>query len=98
MKWKIIKDENIENGKNVLICYKDNSGKRVIVIAAYFGQYELEACDDNMGDTLEYSEKLDEYFAPAGWYERCMNHPEYAYIMMYEDPPTHWMELPKFPD
>ena len=95
MTWIDIKEKKPENGKNILVFYKDDNFKHdVVLIAAYFGQYELEAASDAFGDDLEYNNDTDEYFAPAGWYEYSEHNGDYCYIYFSGINITHWMEIP----
>jgi len=42
MNWIDIKHKKPKNGKNILVFYKTETGRNLILIAAYFGKHELE--------------------------------------------------------
>lgn len=52
MIWTDIKEKKAENGNNVLVFYKTETGRNLILIAAYFGKHELEANGDAFGDAM----------------------------------------------
>ncbi|RLA17869.1 MAG: hypothetical protein DRQ62_14480 [Gammaproteobacteria bacterium] len=97
MTWINIKEKTPENGKNILVFYKTETGRNIMLIAAYFGKHELESNNDAFGDDLEYCEEKDEYYAPEGWYEYSEHNDEYSYIYFSGIAITHWMNKPEPP-
>ena len=97
MDWIDISKQKPENGNDVLVFYKTETGRKVILLAAYYGTHELESNDDAFGDDLDYNEEKDEYYAPEGWYESCEHHEEYGYMYITGVEITHWMPLPEPP-
>jgi len=96
-KWMDIDKVRPENGRDVLVSYKADGGRNVVLIAAYFGRYELECNNDSFGDDVDYCSRTDEYFAPEGWYEYSEHHEDYPYVYFANDV-THWMHKPEKPD
>ena len=97
MKWIDIKEQGPEHGKNVLVFYKTEIGRDLILISAYFGKYELRSNDDDFGDDTDYCEDEDEYYAPEGWYEYSEHNDEYSYIYFSGIEITHWSDMPEPP-
>lgn len=94
-RWQPIKTAPM--GRNVLIAFKNESGKWRIVKAAYFTKYALEASSDFEGG--EYDEERGEYYVPPGWYEdvEAETGLDYSYHSLGPIGPTHWMPLPEPP-
>jgi hypothetical protein len=83
VEWQPI--ETAPKGVKLIAGYPNRLGKWRSVMACYYLPGTL-ACDDDSADESGY--------APEGWYEESETH---DHIMRTDEPPTHWMPLPKSP-
>lgn len=92
--WISVADELPEPGRPVLAAfeYPHHKTKRVIR-AQWADRLTLPAADAD--EDCDYSEELDEYFVPPGWYET--NEMEEIHWKVTEEV-THWMPLPAPPE
>lgn len=94
-KWVSIAESMPEPGRKVLATYKNNHGKRRIIIASHLPTLFAE-CECEYDCNCEYDEKSDESFYPEGWYEQIENWDDFSSVMVDEEI-THWMPLPTSP-
>lgn len=98
LKWIDVNKQMPPSGKNVLVFYKNSSGKGRIVKAFYAERFSIESNPESDNND-EYMEEHDCYYLREGWYECVDNWEEFSSITLEpENKPTHWMELPKRPD
>ena len=88
--WRPIKEA--DKSQTLLVYYKNDNGKARTHLATYIEKFSEETC----GEYCEYSEELDEYYLPEGWYEVVWNWDEFMWIAMHNEP-THFMRLPQPP-
>lgn len=93
--WIKVSDCMPENGKKVLLTYKNECGNWRRICGMYIAEKTMESVSDS--DISEYDEETDTYYDPAGWYEIIENWEEYSYVAVTE-PVTHWQELPPYPE
>lgn len=86
-------EERLPN-KVCLAYYKNELGNDRIVKAKFVKQFSEEANTDD--DWIEYNDKDDTYYYPAGWYEMIDNWDDYAFVTINHKV-THWMPLPSAP-
>lgn len=79
--------------KNVLACYMKKLGKYRIVLAFYVSSLHMEADEGVDEGLLEWGDNGCSY-VKQGWYEANQAGSVFYPI---EEPPTHWMNLPKPP-
>lgn len=92
--WISVKDRLPEHYRHVLAYYVNDYGKARIVRAAYiYPRTEVFSNDDYDGD-LDYDEKTDMYYLPAGWIEEN-EHEDTHWII--DEEVLCWMPLPDPP-
>lgn len=89
--WQDI-DNAPQDGRNILIYYKNDCNKDRIIKAKYINKFTEESHED----FADYSEEKDEYYTPEGWYEDIDNWDEYSHVKINHIP-THWQPLPEPP-
>lgn len=92
--WRPI--ESAPSAKAVLVAYTNRSGKRRVVKAVRYEQFQSEQEFDEF-DTVEYCEAKDAYFIPAGWYEMIDNWDDFSSVSITEGKPAFWCDLPTPP-
>ena len=96
MQWQPI--ETAPSGKAVLIHYKNRLGNSRVIRARYIQRFTEEAVNDDGEGVDEYDEANDRYTYMEGWWEMLDNWDDYAFVMVNEGQPTHWMPLPEPPE
>lgn len=96
MTWINPNQQMPPTGQKVIIGFSDLFGNFAQTMARYYGKFQLECAEiehycDEWG---EYNEELDEYFAPAGWYEEMW---ESEISWLFSKPVLFWRSLPDPP-
>ena len=86
--WRPI-DDDAKSGKPVFVLEKG-----VPLKACFIKKFAMEASDTYDG-AADYSEELDEYYWPEGWYE-WNQHEDTHWALDSE--PTHYMNIPPAPE
>lgn len=86
--WRPI-DDDAKSGKPVFVLEKG-----VPLKACFIKKFAMEASDTYDGEA-DYSEELDEYYWPEGWYE-WNQHEDTHWALDSE--PTHYMNIPPAPE
>lgn len=90
------------SGKHVLALQQYRSGKRKVIVTAFYCEawtMEVDSIDLDFSPydmEVGYDPKQDKYFLKEGWYELVENWDELGSIVISE-PVTHWMEMPEIP-
>lgn len=102
MNWINVSDKMPETQKTVyVVCEADKypTGKRHFqTMAQYIPPMTVRECDfmaEDFHGYGDYSEELDEFFTPEGWYE-WQSEPEMNYKISANV--THWMPQLEFPN
>lgn len=90
-KWQPI-ETHPKNNKRCLLYTWNNLRKPRTITATYIAKF-TEQTDEEYG---EYSDKLDDYFLPEGWYETIDNWDDCCFVEV-RDIITHWIPLPSPP-
>lgn len=90
-KWISVKDRLPEDRKLVLL---NSNGIRFVGFYLYGNKHECEHQDDC---NCIYNEAEDMYLMEAGFREQVANWPEYAWLEIFENEPTHWQPLEEPP-
>lgn len=65
------------------------------IVMGIVAEEKTVVCGDDF-ERAEYDEDSDEYYLPAGYYEKTVNWREYEYSEI-TDEVTHWRTLPGLP-
>ena len=93
--WISVDQSMPQSGQTVLACYKNSAGNWRRIRAEWVDARTIASDTDS--DISEYDEATDEYYDPAGWYERIDNWDEYSHIAVCEGGVSHWMPMPEPP-
>ena len=95
--WINVNDRLPEDEKNVLVCCKNDYGRRYVCEAYHVNHHSVEAnIYWNEDADWDYDEEEDKFYVPEGWYEVIHNWDEYGSVGIYGTV-THWMYLPELP-
>lgn len=98
--WISVKDRLPIEGMSVNAYYVNQYKNGRIIRAKYIRKHSDEYYDiDGCGDIgSDYSEELDCYYYPEGWYEQMDNWNEYSSCLVVEGEVSHWQPLPEPPE
>lgn len=89
--------ESAPKGVAVLIHYKNQLGKSLVIKARYIERFTEEAGHDCEEGVYEYDEANDRYTYTQGWWEMIDNWDDFAFVMVHEGQPDMWQPLPTPP-
>lgn len=93
--WISVDQAMPQSGQTVLACYKNSAGNWRRIRAEWVDARAIVADTDS--EISEYDPLTDEYYDPAGWYERIDNWDMYSSVAVVEGVVSHWMPLPPPP-
>lgn len=97
--WHDINTEPPAPGETVLFACETypacSERPRSYIVMGVYAEAKAVICGDDMRNA-EYDEDTDEYYLPAGYYEKTVNWNDYEYAAITDDV-THWRRLPGLP-
>lgn len=84
-------------GQPVLAHFKNELGKSRMIVAVHYPKFWREADNDNDELPTEYDEKTDQFYWPAGFYEKVECWEDFTFLAVTETI-THWHMLPMPPE